>query len=69
MDDIYIYYADLPNNIKEMVTPCYDGYTVYINKKLPREIKRRAYNHAMRHIEQDDFNCSDVQDIEYRSHL
>jgi len=68
MDDIFIYYVDFPDNINEFITPCEDGYTLYINKKLPREAKRRAYNHAMRHIEHNDFNGSDIQDIERKAH-
>ena len=68
MDNIYIYYVDLPNNVKEIITPCYDGYTVYINKRLPREAKKRAYNHAVRHIQRDDFHKTDVQAIEYQNH-
>ena len=68
MDDVYIYYVDFPNNVKEFITPCEDGYTVYINKRLPREAKRRAYNHAMRHIEQKDFTKVNVQNIEGEAH-
>lgn len=68
MDDVYIYYVDFPNSVNEIITPCYDGYTVYINKRLPREAKRKAYNHAIRHIERNDFQKYDVQSIEYNNH-
>lgn len=64
MDDVFIYYVDFPDNIKEMITPCLDGYTLYINKRLPREAKLKAYNHAMRHVTCRDFEKTDVQRIE-----
>lgn len=68
MDDIFVYYVDFPDNVKEMVTPCYDGYTIYINKKLPGETRRRAYNHAISHVINNDFNGWDVQSIEAKAH-
>ena len=69
MDDIYIYYVDFPDSVKEVVTPCLDGYTIYINSKLPREAMIQAYKHAMRHICHSDFNNDNVQDIEARAHI
>lgn len=68
MDDVFIYYVNFPDDVKEMVMPCFDGYTLYINERLPREAKLRAYNHAMRHITQNDFICSNVDKIEFLAH-
>jgi hypothetical protein len=68
MDDVFVYYTDLPGKINEMITPCYDGYTIYIDRRLPREAKVRAYRHAMSHVINDDFHGEDVQIIEARAH-
>lgn len=64
MDDIYIYIAPLPNTVNECVTPCPDGYTVYINERLSRSEQQAACIHAVTHIVGNDFDKSDVQDIE-----
>ena len=69
MDNVYIYTIDLPSSIKEAVTPCYDGYTVYINRNLDELGKIKALDHALFHILNRDFDSQDVQQIEYNSHL
>ena len=69
MDDIYVYIVDLPPNVNEMVVPCCDGYTVYIDVKLSFAEKLVAYNHAMEHIRNDDHaSCQSVAAIEAASH-
>lgn len=69
MDNIYTYLVKLPNGIKEMVTPCVDGYTVYISIDLDRTGQLKAYDHAMEHIKNNDFASEeDVQAIEARAH-
>jgi hypothetical protein len=69
MDELYVYYVDLPGKIHEMVTPCYDGYTIYIADRLDEIGQRKAYCHALRHIYNGDFNKTDVQSIEWEAHL
>lgn len=69
MDDIFVYTVKMPPKIKEFVTPCLDGYTVYIDDSLSDEEKREAYNHAMKHIERNDFENTDIQEIEYEAHI
>ena len=64
MDDVFVYLAPLPNSIDEYVTPCSDGYTVYINEKLSRPQQIKAFNHAIRHIAGNDFSKENVQEIE-----
>lgn len=54
-NDIYVYLVDFPRGIRETVTPCYGGYTVYIDSKLDKASQLRAYHHALRHIERGDF--------------
>lgn len=56
MDDVYIYFVNLPCNVNEMVVPCCDGYTVYIDVKLSYDEKIEAYRHAIEHINNDDFH-------------
>lgn len=67
-DNIYVYTVDLPVGIAEMVTPCIDGYTIYIDDKLSPEGKRRAYDHALYHINHHDFEKEDVNQIELEAH-
>lgn len=67
-NNIYIYIVDLPDRIDEMVTPCFDGYTVYLNARLTYAGRVRAYHHAMRHIDRNDFDGYNVQDIEKDAH-
>ncbi|HAB94851.1 MAG TPA: hypothetical protein DCF49_08895 [Lachnospiraceae bacterium] len=68
MGDVYIYIVDLPDRVDEMVTPCIDGYTVYLNARLSYAGRVRAYLHAMRHIERNDFEGANVQEIETETH-
>ena len=68
MDDIFIYLIDLPPKVNEAVTPCMDGYTVYINRNLDRDRQFKAFAHALKHITNNDFEKSDVQQIESEAH-
>ena len=70
MNDVYVYLIDMPCKAHEVVTPCLDGgYTVYINSRLSYQGRIRAYNHAMKHIENNDFESEeDIQTIEARAH-
>ena len=69
MDDIYVYIIRLPKGISEMVMPCADGgYTVYINSRLSQHGKNKAFLHALRHIENNDWEKTDVQEIEKIAH-
>lgn len=68
MDDVFVYYVDLPSGINEMVTPCLDGYTIYIDARLDNKEREKAYRHALFHIQSNDFEEDDVQTIELRAH-
>lgn len=46
-----------------------DSYTVFINAKLSRERQLEVYNHAVRHIENSDFDKQDVDKIELQAHF
>jgi len=65
MDDVFVYLrSDLPDKVKELVTPCAEGYTVYINAKLDNEHRMKAYEHALRHIESGDFDTDCIKDVQ-----
>ena len=68
MTEVYVYIVDLPDRVDEMVAPCLDGYTVYISSRLSYTGRVRAYCHALRHIERNDFEMDDVQRIELEAH-
>lgn len=68
MDEIYIYGADLPDGINEMVAPCADGYTVYIDNRLDRTGRIKAFFHAVDHISGEDFHGRVVQYLESERH-
>lgn len=68
MDEIYIYITELPDKMNEAVLPCCDGYTIYINEKLDAVRRQEAYEHAMHHIRNNDFEKENVQEIERDAH-
>lgn len=69
MDDVYVYFAELPPHINEIITPCPDGYTVYISTRLSMDERISTYMHALSHITSGDFDRElDVQEIEYMRH-
>lgn len=54
---------------KELVTENEDGsYTILINARLSYEGQLKAYEHAMKHINSNDFQKEDVQKIEAVAH-
>ena len=68
-DNVYVYIVDLPVGITEMVTPCLDGYTIYLNSRMSTEAQRQGYLHALFHIQNHDFEREDdIQKIESEAH-
>ena len=56
---------NFPNCGNEMIVENEDGsYTVLINAKLSYVGRLRAYEHAMKHIKDCDFEKDDIQKIE-----
>lgn len=67
--DVNVVTMDFPGRGNEMVVLNEDGsYTILINARLSYEGQLRAYEHAMRHIRENDFNKDNVQAIEARAH-
>lgn len=67
-DEVFVYIIDLPPKISEMVCPCDGGYCVYLNARLSQAAREQAYRHAMWHIENNDWERDDVQQIELEAH-
>lgn len=68
LDDVFIYRRPLPIGVNEVVFPCADGWTVWIADRLDLPGMRRAYRHAVEHIKNDDWNKTDVNEIERSRH-
>ena len=66
--DVFVYVIDLPPKVNEMVAPCADGFTIYLSAKLSQAGRVQAYNHALKHIERNDWNRENVQIIEKEAH-
>lgn len=67
--DVNVILWNFPNNGREMVVPNEDGtYTILINSKLSDEGRLHAYEHAMKHITDNDFEKENVQEIEVKAH-
>ena len=45
-----------------------DSYTIFLNARLSHEKQMEAYLHAMRHIENGDFDKTDADSIELDAH-
>lgn len=69
MDDIYVYFVELPDGVNEAVLECLDGYTIYIDPRQSKAGVIRSYQHACNHIREKDFGKVNVQVIEGEAHF
>ena len=46
-----------------------DSYTIFLNARLSQESRVKSYYHALRHIQEQEFEKQNVQDIEIQAHL
>lgn len=68
MEDVYVYMSDL-HGVNEVVVSNDDGsYSIFIDDKLSPCGRINAYQHAMGHIKNRDFEKPDIQRIEYQAH-
>lgn len=70
MDDVFVYIIGMDTMVHEQVVANNDGtYSIFINDYLSQEQRLKAYNHALRHIQNGDFDrYKDVDNIEYDAH-
>lgn len=68
-DNIYTYLVPLPPPFRAAVTPCSDGYTVYLAERLSQDERREAYEHELKHIKNNDFYKEDINEIEAAAHV
>lgn len=67
--DVNTLLVNFPTPGNEMVVENEDGsYTILINAKLSQDGQLKAYQHALNHINNEDFEKSEVQSIEYQAH-
>lgn len=67
--DVNVVLVDFKAPGREMVVENEDGsYTILINARLSYEGQYKAYKHGMRHITENDFEKSNVQQIEAVAH-
>ena len=70
MIDYQVRLIDFPEGkVKEAVTENEDGtYTIFISTSLSCEEQRKSFLHALRHIENGDFDKTDADSIELYAH-
>ena len=70
MEDISVHFVDFHGSgIDEQVILNQDGsYTILIDARASYEAQAAAYEHAMSHIRNGDFQKDDVQQIESSAH-
>lgn len=55
--------------VGEQITANSDGsYTIFLNARLSHERQLEAYAHALRHIQNEDFNKDNADMIELAAH-
>lgn len=70
MPDVNVIIMDNPFGIKGSVHKNSDeSYTIIIDAHLNREQQVEVYEHEMKHILSDDFEKTDVQNIERIAHM
>lgn len=67
--EINVVLLNFPGPEREAVTHNEDdSYTIFINAKLSFDGRQQAYHHALNHIKANDFEKTDVQQIEAIAH-
>ena len=68
-DHIYVHLVNMDTCVHEMVrhTPT-DDYVIFINARISNDAQREAFEHAVDHIRNNDFEKSSVQQIEAEAH-
>ncbi len=70
MNVINVQLLNMDTKIPEhLVKNADDSYTIFLNARLSQESRVKSYYHALRHIQKQDFEKQNVQDIEIQAHL
>lgn len=71
MKDVFVQMVDFKcYSVREAVTEDAEGnYIIFINSRLSPDIQKKAYLHALKHVQNDDFNSNvDISTLEYERH-
>lgn len=69
MKDINTFLVNMDVLVSEQVVENSDGsYSIFLNSRLTHERQLESYKHALNHINNNDFEKSDVQKIEKDAH-
>lgn len=69
MDELNVKLLDMDVRIPEhLVKNSDDSYTIFLNARLSYESRLKSYYHALKHIEENDFEKDNVQKIETEAH-
>lgn len=69
LDDINVQILDMDTKVPEhLVKNNDDSYTIFLNARMSRENQIASYYHALKHIERNDYNMENVQEIEKNAH-
>lgn len=69
MDQIYVYFSDMPSSVKALTVACDDGYTIYLNSRNSYDQNIVSYCHELDHIRRGDFSrVLNVSRLEYVRH-
>lgn len=64
-ESIGVYFLNMDTSVEEEVHPNEDGsFTIIINSRLTCERQMLAYQHALKHIMNDDFSKKSADDVE-----
>lgn len=64
-ESIGVHFIDMASQVEEQVILNEDGsFSIFINARLNWERQMVAYQHAIRHIMEDDFNKNCADEIE-----
>lgn len=69
-DNYNVRFENLPHRVRGFTMQNeYGDKCVVLNSRLNREMNKRAYDHELDHINNDDFNGGFVRDIEHYAHF
>lgn len=69
LENINVQFLDMDTKIPEhLIKNADDSYTIFLNSRLSHEEHIKSYLHAIKHINENDFDKVDVQKIENSAH-